>query len=553
MTIALAHPVKVALDKLAADGYGVDAFDAAGARHRGRAVVKDPSDLSRDLLYQRPSNKAKALDDMSNLVDWKAGRSALGVARNPDLARRIAEAITDADDFEQKRDLRELADEAADFAGASEGRDYGSLVHALLEAATAGADWKSYLGAWDDRDTVVAAVENAQQAMIDHGLAVLRTEVAVVNESNGCAGSTDALVAVVNDALEQVTRIVDYKTTKPTSLKFAWLGFGLQLWTYANADCIYDPHTGHRERFPDDFDPTTAYVVHVRWRDCETDIYELDLVPFGEAMRLVYEVEQWRGTAHHHVRRADKKVTQMHKLDSMAHLRLRIQELVDNGHGNTLKARWPEGVSIAPGQPSPSVDAVNAIKAALDEVEAAAGRVVPASEWDGLRHVVAHWLGEDLQLEFKRWYAATGWNDAHHPTRGQVTAIAAKLDELQTIARERSRPGLAALDLLTVDPALASAVRRAVCFDDTKPVEAFTPLQLRALEALVAAAQAEVVFPTESGEGLVFMAKALAGAKGVTKVAQPIAAEYGFDKPKKADDVPSNPVLAALTWKELVA
>jgi hypothetical protein len=565
MTITLANPVNVAIEKLKAEGYGLDAFDAAGARDRyGRALVKDPSDLAATISMKRPSSMAKMLDDMSGLVKWKSGRSALGVALNPTLADEIRQAITDPDDPDQKRYLHTLADEAADYAGAAEGRDYGSLVHALAEAALAGRDWRSFLGEWDDRELVEAAVDSLFDAIAEHGITVTHNEAPIVNSRCGAAGSTDGIGQVFDEELGKVvSRIFDIKCSKPSSLRLSWAPYGLQTTIYATGDCLYDPHTGGRTQFPDDFDRETAYIFHVDWRQGKTTIYQVDLRFFTWVLEeLVPGVEEFRATAHTHVRTAPKGVPSVPRLDALGHRRLRVQELVDNGHRDLLLSNWPEGVSIAVGQPV-SVDDLAKVDACLRAVEEKVGRWVDDDHVARLRKRGAL-LADDLALEYRRWWATTGWNDAHHFTWGQSVQVIEELDALEATALERSEAGVAALMLLTVGSDLAQAVRRTVCFDDSRPVASFTPLQLRLLEALTAAAHPEahdygnlgrgpvVTVHPDGSERLSFNVKALDGVKGLAKLGAAIAADFGWDKPKKADDVLADPRLASLVWHQEV-
>lgn len=114
----------------------VDPFDRAGARDRyGRPIVFD-ADGNR-MAYRRPSTQAKALDDLQGLIRWKSAMAVRGVAENHHIMVPQVLAI-DLDETDGRRQLYDLADNAAKLAGSDDGANLGTLVHTVCELIDSG-------------------------------------------------------------------------------------------------------------------------------------------------------------------------------------------------------------------------------------------------------------------------------------------------------------------------------------------------------------------------------------------------------------------------------
>jgi hypothetical protein len=193
------------------------------------------------VTYLRPSSVAKQLDDNSNLIEWAAGMTALGMGRSPDL---VALASTKKD----WKACKEISKRARDRAGSGAGRDMGTAIHEATEALDYGED-VSHLPSdlLKDAQAYVAARESLN-------LDPLAAEVFVVNRQIGAAGTFDRLVGANAEIVglgfwEPYTNtlITDIKTTKweegqdpyaaaEYAAKYNALSWSIQLATYSRAE-----------------------------------------------------------------------------------------------------------------------------------------------------------------------------------------------------------------------------------------------------------------------------------------------------------------------------
>ena len=110
-------------------------------RDRWSRPLITPPEGGEVVPYTRVSTLAKALDDLNNLMAWKARKTAEGLVRRPDLLTLISGAIANGDpdtDWPTKKALNAAVEQAMEAAGASKGATAGTGFHSLTEAIDKG-------------------------------------------------------------------------------------------------------------------------------------------------------------------------------------------------------------------------------------------------------------------------------------------------------------------------------------------------------------------------------------------------------------------------------
>ena len=243
-----------------------------------------PPGGGKPVAYTRASTLAKALDDLNNLMAWKARMTAIGILRRPDLLTRVAGIIANGDpdnDWPVKRDLNAVVSEATEAAGATTGRSAGTGFHALTEAIDRGEE---PLAPEADKARLVAY----RKAMA--GYQVLEAETFVVCDPLGTAGSFDKLLRCPDGKV----RVGDLKSGK--SEKAFPLSTSVQLAIYTNGK-RYDPATGTRSDLHPDLDLSEALLIHMPASGgCE--VVSLDIEKGWRAAQLAaqvhHEVRKWK-------------------------------------------------------------------------------------------------------------------------------------------------------------------------------------------------------------------------------------------------------------------
>jgi hypothetical protein len=236
--------------------------------------------------YTRVSTLAKALDDINNLMAWKARKAIEGVVRRPDLLTRAAGALANGDpdaDWPTKKALNAVVNEATEAAGASQGASAGAGFHSLTEAIDRG-DEPLFVPPADQ-----PRLEAYREAMT--GYRALDSELFVVNDQVLAAGSFDRLWLCPDG----IVRVGDLKTGKSEA---DYPGAtAIQLALYANAS-RYDPETGQRHPIHTQLDLTTALLIHMPpTGGCE--VIPLDIAKGWRAAQLAAEVREIRAMKAH--------------------------------------------------------------------------------------------------------------------------------------------------------------------------------------------------------------------------------------------------------------
>ena len=231
--------------------------------------------------YTRVSTLAKALDDLNDLMAWKARKTAEGLVRRPDLLTLISGAIANGDpdtDWPTKKALNAAVEQAMEAAGASKGATAGTGFHLLTEAI--------------DKGNEPLFASEADQVRLDAyreataSIEWLEIELFVVNDQVRAAGTFDRLGRLPDGRVV----VADLKSGKSESAyPFATT---VQIATYANGH-RYDPETGNRSPLHADLDVSTGLLIHLP-PSGGCALYELDLARGWQAAQLAAQVRDAR-------------------------------------------------------------------------------------------------------------------------------------------------------------------------------------------------------------------------------------------------------------------
>lgn len=244
-----------------------------------------------DHYWQRVSTRAKALDDQTALIGWKAKMTARGIATNDDLrARAAATPLAD-------RGWRDIVERACDRAGASTGADLGTSIHSAAELLELGDPDYAALPAEIKRDA-----EAFVRTIDSHGLTSLTGELFVACERWEVAGSFDRLAAHDTGG----AFIVDIKTINADrgkdpytyAVKYSSLAWACQIAMYA-ASLPYDGADGFAE-WADVGLPTPSqrwgYVAAIPRGSGDCRLIRIDLGLGGHLAELAHQVVKARKT-----------------------------------------------------------------------------------------------------------------------------------------------------------------------------------------------------------------------------------------------------------------
>jgi hypothetical protein len=234
--------------------------------------------------YTRVSKLAKALDDLNQLMAWKARKTAEGLVRRPDILTLVSGAIATGDpdnDWATKKALNGAVEQAVEAAGASRGSTAGTGFHSLTEAVDGGKEPLFVPEA--DRLRLEQYREATSQ------VEWLDIECFVVNDIVMAAGTFDRLGRLPDGRVV----VADLKSGKSEAdYPFATC---VQIATYAHGR-RYNPETGERTIIHEDLDLTTGLLIHLP-PSGGCFLYELDLIRGWEAAKLAVEVrrcQKWK-------------------------------------------------------------------------------------------------------------------------------------------------------------------------------------------------------------------------------------------------------------------
>lgn len=260
-------------------------------RDRWQRPLIIPLDDTEPVAYTRVSTLAKALDDTSNLMTWKARKAIEGVVRRPDLLTRAAGALATGDpdtDWPTKKALNAVVSEATEAAGSGKGASAGTGLHSLTEAIDRGME-PLWVPEADKPRLDAYRAATARYEAVD-------VETFIVNDEVRAAGTFDRLYRCPDGRV----RVADLKTGKseadyPTATT-------IQIAIYAQGR-RYDPATGERSPLAADLDLTTGLLIHLPPSGGCT-VYELNLTVGWPLAQLAARVRDARALKADELRRA---------------------------------------------------------------------------------------------------------------------------------------------------------------------------------------------------------------------------------------------------------
>ena len=249
----------------------------------GRPLIPDAEGrLLKPVPYQRPSSLGKVLTDDSALTKWLQRQVAYGMSVNPHLSL-LASSVKDPTQDRDK--LNEIVTRALESAGSSNAADYGTSVHACVQAMLEGDDLDRFT------DEVKRYADVALTLVHDAGFTPMLSEQPIVNDELEAAGTFDMLA---HDQ-EYQPFIFDLKTSKASAPRYSALSWAVQLSVYAYAENLWDLDT--QTRFEWDTPPSyeVAYIIHVPSDNIDkAALIKLDIEAGYRAAKLASTVKRAR-------------------------------------------------------------------------------------------------------------------------------------------------------------------------------------------------------------------------------------------------------------------
>jgi hypothetical protein len=246
----------------------------------GRYQIKPPGKNERT-GYSRATTITKTLDDQSSLISWNAGRTALGLVAQPHLYAAVA-----ACDPDNKKELYELCEKAAEAGGSATRREQGTAIHKFLERKIEDPAYNPPAPYDQDVVSILAALENA-------GLKIAEgySEFVVVNHRLKIAGTADLAVVDANGNWY----VADLKTG--SSVKYGAQAWAIQLAIYAMGDAIYHHQPNEADDYETplpNFDIGRAVIIHCEPASGKTNLYWIDLETGRKGLELALAVREQR-------------------------------------------------------------------------------------------------------------------------------------------------------------------------------------------------------------------------------------------------------------------
>lgn len=246
----------------------------------GRYQIKPPGKNART-GYTRATTITKTLDDQSSLIPWNAARTAIGIIKEPHLFAAIA-----ACDPENKKELYDLCEKAAEAGGSATRREQGTAIHKFLERKLEDPTYAPPAPYDQDVQSILQALDNA-------GLTVMPglSEFVVVNHELKIAGTADLAVQDANGNIY----VADLKTG--SSVKYGAQAWAIQLFIYATGNAIYHHAVNEADDYETPlpaFDQQRGIVLHCEPASGKTDLYWIDLTVGKDGLELALAVRKHR-------------------------------------------------------------------------------------------------------------------------------------------------------------------------------------------------------------------------------------------------------------------
>lgn len=263
----------------------------------GRYLLPNPQS-GREMPWTRATTFAKTISDTFTLSMWGRRMAIKGLTMREDLY--VLASSTSLDD---RKTLNEIADKAAEHAGAKVGASLGTALHSFTEqhdrgeSVTAPAKYRPHVAAY------IAA-------LAEHGVEVVPAyiERIVIVRKYNVAGTFDRIFRVVRDVTIELPGvgtitlragqliIGDLKTGR--DLSYGWLEIAVQLALYANADLVWNRDTGEYEPMPE-LDQRVAMVAHLPAQegDARCEMFDVNIAQGWAAAQLCADVREARRTS----------------------------------------------------------------------------------------------------------------------------------------------------------------------------------------------------------------------------------------------------------------
>ena len=243
----------------------------------GRYLLPDLVD-GKERPWTRATTWAKSCADTTALAKWQQRMVAKGIANRSDLY-----ALASATDVDDRKTFDRLCQDAMEAAGSGAGRNQGTALHSFTERLDRGEQV-------DVPEQWRADVDAYRLTMTRSGLTIRPEwiERITVVRSLGVAGTFDRIVARPGGQ----PAVFDLKTGQ--NLDYSWCEISIQLALYANADAIWNDHTGEYEQMPDGMDRERAIVAHLPVGQKRCDLYEVDIAAGWEMAQVCGTVRTWR-------------------------------------------------------------------------------------------------------------------------------------------------------------------------------------------------------------------------------------------------------------------
>lgn len=243
--------------------------------------------LPKRVQYGSPSNRAKQIENTTNLVKWGERRVVLGIghalADTSGYGYNLTTACFDLTKLDVDSDeYKTLADgviiRAKDLAKAMLAADRGTHGHALTEDHDEGRDWVTRAEAGEalglDAELQAALVAAWRQMLADTGLEILAVEASCVDDMWRLAGTLDRIArttrplrfARTSGEIVEVPAgtvlVLDVKTGEDRIDRGYWQGYAIQIASYAQS-VPYDTEAETRGEWPWPIDQQHALIAHL--------------------------------------------------------------------------------------------------------------------------------------------------------------------------------------------------------------------------------------------------------------------------------------------------
>ena len=252
--------------------------DAIRRDRWGRPMLTDPTGKTRAL--RRISSEGKVLDSEAALIVWHGEMVLRGVVLDPLIVTRALGVDGNT------RELRKLADTAAQLGGSKAGATYGTTVHNLTALVERGVlSWED-IPDDDMRHDVFAYLMELGR----WGLSAVGVEFFVADFEAGRAGTCDRLYRRQSDGALVVG---DLKTSGGKG-EYLYASTACQLAAYR--DAVPAKIDGTLIGWPDEVRADVGLLVHIPRRSGTCTITPLDLDRGREGLTLSAAVQAWRKT-----------------------------------------------------------------------------------------------------------------------------------------------------------------------------------------------------------------------------------------------------------------